>query len=181
MPNVDVSSRTPDGDQNRCPTCGHEFSIEPSRPPGDAPCPACGSLCWYRTHLLTEKLAEIPCNRRLPNLSPGSKKQSIVAIVNELVKGGLVPETLAGTAVRCLLAREELGSTAIGGGLATPHAVVPELGRLVTAIAFFEAGIDFAGSDSEPVYAVVICLGPDCEKSKMSQFIARAAAYIDGS
>src|SRR5262245_61157421 len=41
------SSRTPEGEPNRCPVCGSELRLEPSRPPGDAPCPSCGSLLWF--------------------------------------------------------------------------------------------------------------------------------------
>jgi len=44
---VTISSRTPEGASNRCPVCGHEFRMEPSRPFGDAPCPACGTLLWF--------------------------------------------------------------------------------------------------------------------------------------
>lgn len=39
-----ISSRTPEGGPNRCPVCGHTFRIEPSRPLGDAPCPACAAV-----------------------------------------------------------------------------------------------------------------------------------------
>lgn len=42
-----ISSRTPEGDPNHCPVCGHYLRLEPSRPPGDAPCPACGCLLWF--------------------------------------------------------------------------------------------------------------------------------------
>ena len=41
------SSRTPEGDQNVCRVCGHSFCLDPSRPPGDAPCPHCGTLHWF--------------------------------------------------------------------------------------------------------------------------------------
>jgi len=41
------ASRTPEGEPNHCPICGAEFCLDPSRPPGDAPCPDCGSLVWY--------------------------------------------------------------------------------------------------------------------------------------
>lgn len=41
-----ISSRTPEGEPARCPICGAMESIEPTRPPGDAPCPACGHLLW---------------------------------------------------------------------------------------------------------------------------------------
>jgi hypothetical protein len=42
-----ISSRTPEGVPNRCPLCGKELRIEPSRPTGDAPCPNCGQLLWF--------------------------------------------------------------------------------------------------------------------------------------
>ena len=44
---MNVSSRTPEGQPNRCAICGNEVIIEPSIPPGDAPCPHCGSLLWF--------------------------------------------------------------------------------------------------------------------------------------
>ncbi|HEV7225506.1 MAG TPA: acyl carrier protein [Pirellulales bacterium] len=46
MPDT-ISSRTPEGRPNRCPVCGGEICIEPSLPPGDAPCPQCGTLLWF--------------------------------------------------------------------------------------------------------------------------------------
>ncbi len=42
-----ISSRTPEGWFARCDVCGHEFRLDPSRPTHDAPCPHCGSLCWF--------------------------------------------------------------------------------------------------------------------------------------
>jgi hypothetical protein len=44
---MEPASRTPEGESNRCPICGNEVRIEPSRPPGDAPCPCCGHLLWF--------------------------------------------------------------------------------------------------------------------------------------
>jgi hypothetical protein len=41
------ASRTPEGEPNQCPICGKEVQLEPSRPPGDAPCPNCGHLLWF--------------------------------------------------------------------------------------------------------------------------------------
>ena len=44
------STRTPEGDHQRCPICGNEVRIDPTRPPGDAPCPHCGALLWFDEH-----------------------------------------------------------------------------------------------------------------------------------
>lgn len=42
-----ISSRTPEGVPNHCPVCDAFICIEPSQPPGDAPCPSCGTLLWF--------------------------------------------------------------------------------------------------------------------------------------
>jgi anti-anti-sigma factor len=42
-----ISSRTPEGQPNRCPVCGDFLKMEPSNPAGDAPCPRCGHLLWF--------------------------------------------------------------------------------------------------------------------------------------
>ncbi len=44
---MEPSTRTPEGEPNRCPVCGKPLKIDPSRPPGDAPCPHCGHLLWF--------------------------------------------------------------------------------------------------------------------------------------
>ena len=45
-----ISSRTPEGDPNQCPICGHHVRIEPSIDTRDAPCPSCGHLLWFAEH-----------------------------------------------------------------------------------------------------------------------------------
>lgn len=42
-----ISSRTPEGEPNRCPLCGNDFDLEPSPGTRDAPCPSCGQLLWW--------------------------------------------------------------------------------------------------------------------------------------
>ncbi len=42
-----ASTRTPEGDPNRCTVCGKAFVLEPSTPPGDGTCPYCGHLLWW--------------------------------------------------------------------------------------------------------------------------------------
>src|SRR2546423_1698186 len=48
MGGMNISSRTPEGEPNHCPVCGSEVRTEPSRPLGDAPCPVCGTLLWFK-------------------------------------------------------------------------------------------------------------------------------------
>jgi hypothetical protein len=42
-------TRTPEGEPLRCQICGAVNFVEPSRPPGDAICPYCGTLAWMST------------------------------------------------------------------------------------------------------------------------------------
>jgi len=42
-----ISSRTPEGQPNRCPVCRRRLRLSPSWPSADAPCPHCGSLVWF--------------------------------------------------------------------------------------------------------------------------------------
>jgi ribosomal protein S27E len=61
-----ISSRTPEGVPNRCPVCGNDLRIEPSRPTLDAPCPHCGHLLWFKAPgRLTVRQDMIDCLMRL--------------------------------------------------------------------------------------------------------------------
>ena len=42
-----IASRTPEGTPNRCPVCGNDLKMDPSKPTLDAPCPHCGHLLWF--------------------------------------------------------------------------------------------------------------------------------------
>src|SRR5262245_5064403 len=59
-----VSSRTPEGSPHRCPVCGKSVCVNPSDPAGDAPCPNCGHLLWFRQRL-SERLGVAPANVQL--------------------------------------------------------------------------------------------------------------------
>jgi nitrogen PTS system EIIA component len=60
-----------------------------------------------------------------------------------------------------LLAREALGSTGIGRGIALPHARIATLPRLFGLLARLEKPIDFAAIDDEPVDLVFLLLTPE--------------------
>lgn len=59
-----------------------------------------------------------------------------------------------------LNAREELGSTGVGRGVAVPHARVPGLPRLLGLFARLAHPIDFAAIDDQPVDLVFLMLIP---------------------
>ena len=72
-----------------------------------------------------------------------------------------------------LLARENLGSTGVGHGIAVPHARIDGIGRLFGLFARLEKPIDFAAIDEQPVDLVFLLLIPS---SAGSEHLAALAA-----
>jgi hypothetical protein len=50
-----ISSRTPDGQPNRCPICGKAVTMQQSLSFRDAPCPHCGCLLHFNPDLPHKK------------------------------------------------------------------------------------------------------------------------------
>lgn len=67
----------------------------------------------------------------------------------------------AETVVGALSAREKLGSTGVGDGIAVPHARIPGLKRFFGLFARLARSIDFAAVDGKPVDLVFLLLIPD--------------------
>ena len=59
-----------------------------------------------------------------------------------------------------LLKREELGSTGVGGGVAIPHARLPDLQRSYGLFARLKQPIEFDAIDGQPVDIVFVLLLP---------------------
>ena len=65
----------------------------------------------------------------------------------------------AAAVVEGLLERERIMSTAIGGGVAIPHAQIGSLERLAMAASVHPEGIDFPSLDGRPVRLVFCLIG----------------------
>jgi len=59
-----------------------------------------------------------------------------------------------------LAAREALGSTGVGNGIAVPHAQLPQLPATAGFFAQLERPVDFAAIDGKPVDLIFLLLGP---------------------
>jgi len=152
-------TRTPEGQPHRCPLCGKPVVIEPSHPAGDAPCPHCGCLLWFSDIPGPEgiyafyKLLISDCSIR-------TKGQAITAILDRLVEVGALEAEYRQEVLAAILKREELGSTAIGRGVAIPNATYPGVGGIIGALASFPAGVEFDRLDGEPVDLVCLLVSP---------------------
>ncbi len=92
------------------------------------------------------------------------KARSVDTLVAELVDGLILAGNLSAEhrdgAIISLLKREAISSTALGGGIAIPHAKVPFTSDFTGAMGYSRTGIDFRASDAKPVNVVFLLLSP---------------------
>ncbi|MEM1374513.1 MAG: PTS sugar transporter subunit IIA [Pseudomonadota bacterium] len=65
------------------------------------------------------------------------------------------------TAVEALLERENLGPTAVGKGVALPHARVPEIESVIGAFVRLEKPLEFDAVDKQPVDLIFFLFAPE--------------------
>lgn len=110
--------------------------------------------------------------RVLTNSSASSKR----ALITELA--GLLSAMDPDTVLEVVMAREHLGSTGIGHGVAIPHGRMPDLSAPIIALARHEQGIDFESIDGKPVHIVVLLLVPDNEDRTHLEILAKLARML---
>lgn len=91
----------------------------------------------------------------------GADKPSVLAAVVDVMP--LPEEVDRAFLLKVLLARESLGSTGIGEGIAIPHVrnpIVLHIPRPMITLCFLERPIDFAAMDSRPVGTLFTLVSP---------------------
>lgn len=74
-----------------------------------------------------------------------------------------------------LVARERLGSTGIGQGVAIPHCRIKALPTVVSALMILPSGIEFDAIDNQPVDIIMALLVPDETTDEHLQLLATLA------
>ena len=89
-------------------------------------------------------------------LAASSKKQLLQQLGSLAADhAGLCERAVLGA----VMSREKLGSTAVGKGLALPHAIVESATGVVTLLATIESPVDFDAPDDVAVDTVILVLG----------------------
>jgi len=94
------------------------------------------------------------------DLKSTKKEEVIRELLDVLIQAGEIDKRHRNKLMEALLAREKLGSTAIGQGVSIPHAKSEYVEKLVAALGISSKGIDFDSLDDEPVYIVFLLLAP---------------------
>ena len=78
-----------------------------------------------------------------------------------------------------LLAREKLGSTGLGKGVAIPHCRIKDLDKIYVAMLKLDEGVDFEASDDEPVIFLFCMVVPEDSDDDHLQLLSNLAELLD--
>lgn len=94
------------------------------------------------------------------DLKSTTKPEVIEELVNLLISSGSLEKKYKNKVIEILMAREALGSTAIGQGIAIPHGKCEFVKKLVGCIGISRRGINFDSLDGEPAYIFFMLIAP---------------------
>ncbi|NOY54047.1 MAG: PTS sugar transporter subunit IIA [Deltaproteobacteria bacterium] len=77
-----------------------------------------------------------------------------------------------------ILAREALGSTGIGEGIAIPHGKLKNMDRLVLACGISHKGVDFDAMDGKPVHIFFVLIAPEDSPGDHLKALARISRVL---
>lgn len=81
----------------------------------------------------------------------------------------------------CLIAREKLGSTGLGHGVAIPHGRLPGLNKTIGVFLKLPRGVDFDAPDNEPVDLIFALLVPEESTEEHLQVLATIASHFNSA
>ncbi|MDT8343543.1 MAG: PTS IIA-like nitrogen regulatory protein PtsN [Thermohalobaculum sp.] len=111
----------------------------------------------------------------LATLKASGKKQVLQEIANRARDAyGLTARRV----FEGLIEREKLGSTAMGYGVAIPHARIEGLDRIVGVFARLEKPVDFEAADGEAVDLVFALLAPEEAGADHLRALARVSRFL---
>ena len=119
--------------------------------------------------LVTEKFI-------LLNQKSNSKKNVLELISSYLQKEIKIKKD---TVFENLYAREKLGTTALGNGVALPHARIDSLKTTQTLLLQLASGIDFDAVDGNKVDVIFVLLVPNVNSDNHVKMLAEIATILD--
>lgn len=108
------------------------------------------------------------------NLDVSSKKRALETVSEILTKGQnnqLAPQDVC----ESLIAREKLGSTSIGSGVAIPHGRLKNTDKTIAAFIRLDHGIDYDAIDNQAVDLIFALLVPEESTQEHLNILAEIA------
>jgi len=107
----------------------------------------------------------------------GVSKKRLIKTVSEWLEHD-VKYLSANQIFDALMARERLGSTGLGGGIAIPHCRVSSCQEIFGCLVTLEEGIDFDAVDSNPVDLVFFLIVPEQENDEHIAILSQIASLF---
>ncbi|MBO3275057.1 PTS IIA-like nitrogen regulatory protein PtsN [Pseudomonas schmalbachii] len=117
--------------------------------------------------------------RSLVNVPGGSKKRVLEQIANLIARE--LPGFDAQDIFESLVARERLGSTGFGNGIAIPHCRLTGCQAPISAILHLDAPVDFDALDAAPVDLLFVLLVPEAATEEHLELLRQIASMLDRS
>ena len=115
--------------------------------------------------------------RSLVNVPGGSKKRALEQIADLI--GREVRGLDRQTVFEALIAREKLGSTGFGNGIAIPHCRLRGCELPVSALLHLDAPIDYDAIDGAPVDLLFVLLVPEAATDAHLELLRQIASMLD--
>lgn len=106
----------------------------------------------------------------------GDKPAVVGELVSRLVSCGRLPQADESYIVESILERETQGTTATGNGIAVPNCRTSSTEEFVGTIGLAPAGVPFAATDGEPVYAVFLLVAPLDRRDQYYEVLGKITA-----
>ena len=108
-----------------------------------------------------------------------TKKEDVIKdLVDALINAGEIEKRYRNKLIDALIARESLGSTAIGQGIAIPHAKSDCVTKLVAAFGLSKKGVDFDSLDGELAYIFFLLVAPQDSAGPHLKALARISCLL---
>ena len=125
------------------------------------------------------KISYFLCKDEVTNdLSASTKSELITEMLVSLVDAGAIEKKHKNKVIEILMAREALGSTAIGQGIAIPHGKSDATTQLVAALGISKKGINFDSLDGEPAYIFFLLVAPADSAGPHLKALARVSRLL---
>ncbi|WP_213879164.1 PTS IIA-like nitrogen regulatory protein PtsN [Pseudomonas sp. dw_358] len=115
--------------------------------------------------------------RSLVNV-PGDSKRHVLEQIAQLI-GREVPELDKDKVFEALLAREKLGSTGFGNGIAIPHCRLTGCMSPISALLHLAHPVDFDAIDGAPVDLLFLLLVPEAATDAHLELLRQIASMLD--
>ncbi|MBI3466639.1 MAG: PTS sugar transporter subunit IIA [Planctomycetes bacterium] len=120
------------------------------------------------------RLTDVFCRGgMMVGLTARNRDEIVAEMISRLVETGHIDEANQAPLIKAVLARELMGSTALGNGIAFPHCRTSLVNDFVGCIAVDRDGVGFQSLDRSPVHAVFLLIGPLDRREQFFDILAR--------